>query len=165
MYVLRNWRDVAKGRLCEWKEDPKQPAKKFSSFGAYQRSLSLNCQEGTVSSVADLGCLSPDLNFCPFRIPDPGTKNREGWKKVVVIPLFVATNITILQIFSFWTTGNEEKMCVNLQKIIELLHQKLSLSSHKYRYGIRNPEKTYPRSGVKKAPDPGSGSSTLTVYL
>lgn len=37
---------TATGRLCEWKEDPKQPAKKFSSFGAYQRSLSLNCQEG-----------------------------------------------------------------------------------------------------------------------
>ena len=24
------------GRLCEWREDPQQPADKFSSFGAYQ---------------------------------------------------------------------------------------------------------------------------------
>ena len=37
---------TATGRLCEWKEDPRQPANFFSSFGAYQRSLSLNCQEG-----------------------------------------------------------------------------------------------------------------------
>ena len=27
---------VAKGRLCEWKEDPEEPANKFRSFGAYQ---------------------------------------------------------------------------------------------------------------------------------
>ena len=36
----------ATGRLCEWKEDEKQPANFFTSFGAYQRSLSLFCQEG-----------------------------------------------------------------------------------------------------------------------
>ena len=36
----------ATGRLCEWKEDVKKPANQFSSFGAYQRSLSLYCQEG-----------------------------------------------------------------------------------------------------------------------
>jgi hypothetical protein len=42
----------------------------------------------------------------------------------------------------------------------------MSISSQKYgfgirdpRSGIRDPEKTY--SGVKKAPDPGSGSATL----
>jgi hypothetical protein len=42
----------------------------------------------------------------------------------------------------------------------------LSLSSQKYGFGIRDPEKTYsgsriPDPGVKKAPDPGSGSATL----
>jgi len=37
---------TATGRLCEWKEDDKKPANQFSSFGAYQRSLSLYCQEG-----------------------------------------------------------------------------------------------------------------------
>ena len=36
----------AYGRLCEWKEDPNQPADAFSSFGAYQRTLQLDCQEG-----------------------------------------------------------------------------------------------------------------------
>lgn len=34
------------GRLCEWKQDPNQPASSFNSFGAYQRSLNLDCKEG-----------------------------------------------------------------------------------------------------------------------
>lgn len=37
---------TATGRLCEWKEDPNRPSSLFTSFGAYQRSLSLQCQEG-----------------------------------------------------------------------------------------------------------------------
>jgi hypothetical protein len=48
----------------------------------------------------------------------------------------------------------------------------LSKSSKKYGLGIRDPEKTYSKSripdpGVKKAPDPGSGSATLfsIVYV
>ena len=44
----------ATGRLCEWKEDEKQPANFFSSFGAYQRSLSLFCQEGWLHLDKDL---------------------------------------------------------------------------------------------------------------
>ncbi len=30
-------------------------------------------------------------------------------------------------------------------------------------FGIRDPEKPYPGSRVKKAPDPGSGSATLAL--
>jgi hypothetical protein len=46
----------------------------------------------------------------------------------------------------------------------------LSLSSQKYGLGIRDPEKTYsgswiPGPGVKKAPDPGSGSATLLSFF
>jgi len=37
---------TATGRLCEWKEDPSEPASKFKSFGGYQRSLTLECHEG-----------------------------------------------------------------------------------------------------------------------
>ncbi|TRY81057.1 hypothetical protein TCAL_09448 [Tigriopus californicus] len=37
---------VATGRLCEWKEDPSEPADGFTSFGGYQRSLTLQCEEG-----------------------------------------------------------------------------------------------------------------------
>jgi hypothetical protein len=43
----------------------------------------------------------------------------------------------------------------------------LSLSSQKYGFGIRDLEKTYSgsRIGVKKAPDPGSGSAALPHCL
>lgn len=35
------------GRLCNWTPDPDGPAAdEYSSFGAYQRSLSLKCEEG-----------------------------------------------------------------------------------------------------------------------
>jgi hypothetical protein len=67
-------------------------------------------------SVADPGCLSriPDTDFTHSgsrisdlgsRIPDPGSKNsnkREGWKKFVVKPFFVATNFTKLIIILFF---------------------------------------------------------------
>jgi hypothetical protein len=41
----------------------------------------------------------------------------------------------------------------------------MSLSSQKYTFGIRDPEKSYSvsRIRVKKAPDPGSGSATPVV--
>ena len=39
----------ATGRLCEWKEDTSKPSDSFNSFGAYQRSLSLQCKEGDFS--------------------------------------------------------------------------------------------------------------------
>jgi hypothetical protein len=58
----------------------------------------------SVSSVADPGCLSriPDPDFCPSRIPDPKTATEErGEKKFVVLPFFVATNITTLKIIYF----------------------------------------------------------------
>jgi hypothetical protein len=50
--------------------------------------------------------------------------------------------------------------------IIELLHKKMSLSSQKYGVWIRDPgsgkyQFRFPDPGVKKAPDPGSGSATL----
>jgi hypothetical protein len=54
-------------------------------------------------------------------------------------------------------------------KIIELLPKKLSLSSQTYGLGIRDPrsgirKKPIPDPGVKKAPDPGSGSATLEEF-
>lgn len=39
------------GRLCEWVEDPAHPADAFSSFGAYQRTLKLHCEEGQPAIV------------------------------------------------------------------------------------------------------------------
>ena len=37
---------TATGRLCSWKEDPNQRADAHGSFGAYQRTLNLECDEG-----------------------------------------------------------------------------------------------------------------------
>ncbi len=56
------------------------------------------------TSVADPGCLSriPDPDFYPFRIPDPKTASKErGEKKLFVIPFFVTTNFTKLNIIKF----------------------------------------------------------------
>ncbi len=64
------------------------------------RRFRLNLKQLTVaSSVADPWCLSRILIFTHpgSRISGPGSKNsskREGWKKFVVIPFFVATNFT-----------------------------------------------------------------------
>ena len=46
------------GRLCEWKEDPDEPAHQSSSFGAYQRTLSLQCQQGQPGIIQ----WTPDAN-------------------------------------------------------------------------------------------------------
>lgn len=48
----------AQGRLCEWVEDPSQPADKFTSFGAYQRTLKLHCEEGEPAIMQ----FKPDVN-------------------------------------------------------------------------------------------------------
>jgi hypothetical protein len=63
-------------------------------------------------------------------------------------------------------------MWANFQRIIEVLPKKLSPSSQKYGFGIRDPrsgirKKTIPDPdpGVKKAQDPGSGSATLAKIL
>jgi hypothetical protein len=55
-------------------------------------------------SVADPGCLSRILIFTHpgSRIPDPKTATKErGEKKLVVMPCFVATNFTKINIIFF----------------------------------------------------------------
>jgi hypothetical protein len=51
------------------------------------------------------------------------------------------------------------------QRIIELLFKKLSLSSQKYGFGIRDPEEPIPDPVVKKAPDLGSATLGLGRHL
>jgi hypothetical protein len=51
------------------------------------------------------GMFIPDPDFYPFRIPDLGSRNsnkREGSKKFVVNPFFVATNFRKLIIILFF---------------------------------------------------------------
>ena len=70
----------ATGRLCEWKEDEKQPANFFTSFGAYQRSLSLFCQEGQPGILQ----WTPDRNTPDTVYYQCFTHRFLGWKINVV---------------------------------------------------------------------------------
>ncbi len=76
-------------------------------------------------SVADPGCLSRILIFTQPGIPDLGSKNgnkREVWKKFVVIPFFVATNLTNFKIILFLNCWR--KKLASFQRITELFTQK-----------------------------------------
>jgi hypothetical protein len=104
------------------------------------------CGSGMFIPGSGMFILDPGSRFLPIpdpgsRIPDPGSKNsnkREGRKKFVVITFYVATNFTKLHIiFSFEVL--KKKIWTNFQRIIELFPKKLSLSSQKYGFGIRNP--------------------------
>ncbi len=100
------------------------------------------------------GKFIPDPDFYPSRIPDPKKAMKEtGENKFVVKPFFWAINFT-----SFIFEMLNKKIWANFQRLIELFTQKLSLSSQKYGFGIRDP-------GVKKAPDPGSGSAALHITV
>jgi hypothetical protein len=62
----------------------------------------------------------------------------------------------------------KKKIWANIQRIIELLPQKLSISSQKYGFEIRDPgsgKNLFQVLGSKRhwIPDPGSGSATLVA--
>ncbi len=70
----------------------------------------------------------------------PGSKNNnniEGWKKCIVLPFFVAINITKLKIILFlnWSRKNKGQ----LQRMVGFFPKNLSWSSQKYRFRIRDP--------------------------
>jgi hypothetical protein len=95
----------------------------------------------------------PDPDFYPSRIPDPKTASKDwGEKKFVVRLLFVATNFTKLNIILFLKC-RRKKFGPNFKELLKFLPKKLSLSSQKYGFGIRDS-----RSGIRKKPilDPGS---------
>jgi hypothetical protein len=102
--------------------------------------------------VADPGCLSriPDPDFYPSRIPDPKTATKErGEKNFVVIPFYVATNFTKLNIILVEVL--KKKIWANFQRIIELFTHKIVTSSQKI--WVRDPG-----SGIQKKPIPDPGS-------
>ncbi len=133
------------------------------------------------SSVADPGCLSriPDPDFYPYRIPDLGfriqkhTKER-GEKFFFIKHFFVATNFTKCKIILFLNCSRK-KFRPNFKELRNFIPKKLSQSSQKYEFGIRDPgsgirNKPIPDpgsriQGLKKAPDPGSGSATLVSSI
>jgi hypothetical protein len=114
------------------------------------------------TGVADPGCFSqiPDPDFYTSRIPDPKTATKErGEKFFVVIPCFVATKYHKIEnyfIFEMLKRKNMDQFSKNRR---ELFTQKLSLSSHKYGFEIRDLEKTYSGSRIqgskrRRIPDP-----------
>jgi hypothetical protein len=101
--------------------------------------------------VADPGCLS--------RIPDPKTATKErGEKKYDDIPFYVATNFTKLYLHYFSFEVLKKKIWANFQRTIELFTQKIvtKLSTQKYGFGIRDPEKPIPDPGSRGQKGTGS---------
>ncbi len=120
----------------------------------------------TGASVADPGCLSriPDHDFYPSRIPDPKTAmNRHWWKKFGVIPFLWSHKFQKIELFYFWNV--EEKNLGQFSKNYRTFYHKIvSKLSKLWVWDPGSGKNLFriPDPGVKKAPDPGSGSATLT---
>ncbi len=102
------------------------------------------------------------------RISDPGSKNSnkwEGWKKISCHNFLCIHKF--LKIANYSSLGVlKKKIWANFQRIIELFTQKIVTKLSKIWFGIRDQGSgkslfRIPDPGVKKAPDPGSGSATL----
>ncbi len=109
-------------------------------------------------SVVDPGCLS--------RISDPGSKNRkkrERWKKICCHTFLCSHKFhKIENNFSFEVP--KTKIWANFRRVIELFTQKIVSKFSKIWVWDPGSGKNLfriPDPGVKKAPDPGSGSTTL----
>jgi hypothetical protein len=108
------------------------------------------------TSVADLGCLSRILIFTHPRSRIQKQQQKRGVKKISCHPFFWShTFHKIVNYFIFEML--KKKIWPNFQRILELFTQKLSLSSQKYGFGIRDPGSM----GQKEVTGPGSGSATL----
>ncbi len=118
-----------------------------------------------IASVADPGCFIPDPGSWFLPIPDLGSRiqkqqQKRGVKKICCHNFLCShTFHKIAHYFSFDVL--KKKIWANFQRIIELFTQKIVNKLSKIwiwdpRSGIRDP-------GVKKAPDPGSGSATLVL--
>ncbi len=133
------------GRLKRgWRPPPAPITWKPRSWPSYGRNQSC----GSRMFIPD-----PWSWFLP--IPDPGSeysKKREGWKKLVVIPFFVAINFTKLKIIlslECW----RKKFGPIFKELRNFLSEKLSLSSQKYGFGIWDPRS---RKNLFRIPDPGA---------
>ncbi len=129
-----------------------------------------------IISVAEPRCLSRILIFYPSRIPDLGSRIQKPQQKRVVNKNFL--------LYLFWRhklhkiENNfiiempKKKFWPSFQRMIDFLPKNLSLSSKNYGFGIRDPRFRInlfripdPGPGVKKAPDPGSGFTTLRIIF
>jgi hypothetical protein len=106
----------------------------------------------------------PDPDFYPSRIQKQ--QQKRGVKKISCHTFFCSHKFHIVENY-FIFEMLKKKMWANFQRIIELFTQKIVTKLSKI--WDWDPEKNLsriPDPGVKKAPDPGSGSATLlTVYV
>ncbi len=110
------------------------------------------------TSVADPGCLSRILIFTHpgSRISDPRSKNRnkrEGWKKVCCHTFFCSHKFHKIEHY-FILICWRKKFDPIFYKLLKFLPKKLSLSSQKYGFGIRDPRSGIQGSKRHRIPDP-----------
>jgi hypothetical protein len=127
------------------------------------------------------GMFIPDPDFCPSLIPDlwsrihKNSKRRYEWKINLLFYLFCSHNITkfkIILVLNWW----RKKFGRIYKDLHNFLPQKLSLSSQKYGFEIRDPwpeirdpEKTYSVSEIQgskrhRIPDPQHWRNITTLY-
>ncbi len=97
--------------------------------------------------IPDPGSRIPDLGS---RISDPKTATKETGEKFFFQHFFVATNFTNCKIILLLNCSRK-KFQPNFKELWNVLPKKLSLSSQKYEFGIRDP-----RSGINLFRIPGS---------
>ncbi len=106
-----------------------------------------------------------DPDFYLSQILDPTTTKEEG-KQICCLTFFVATNFTlIVKDFIF---KQVQKKIERINKNCITFSQKISTKLSEYGRRIQNPvsgKKHIPDPGVKKTPDPGSGSATLHIAM
>jgi hypothetical protein len=103
-------------------------------------------------------------------IPDRGSKNRnkrQGWKKIFCQTIFCSHKLHKTQYY-FIFDMLKKKIWPNFPRIIEVFTQKIVTKPSKIWVWDPGSGKNLfriPDPGVKKAPDPGSGSATLTTAI
>ncbi len=145
------------------------------SIGSFSWDVQTCCRAETLIQCCGSGMFIPDPDFYPFMIPDLGSRiqkqqQKRGVKKIWCHSFLCSHKFhKIENNFSFEVL--KKKIWPYFQRIIELIPKKLSLSSQKYGFGIRDPRsgKTYSGSrieGSKKhwIPDPDpQHCSNLTI--
>ena len=128
-----------------------------------------------VPSVADPGCLSriPDPDFYPSQIPESrnlGSRIQKQQQMTGVKNFFCQTNFCSHKFhkteYFFIFDKLNKKIWPNFPRIIEVFTQKIITKPSKIWVWDPGSGKNLfriPDPGVKKAPDPGSGSATLGI--
>jgi hypothetical protein len=146
---------VQKGKIYQrsMRLKKRRESRKFSSIsrGQHLQVFTLLLSSNHRLFIPDPGYWFLPIPYLGSWIPDLKNSNeRQGWKKLAVIPFFWSHKFHKIELFYFWNV--DEKIWANFQRIIELFTQKIVTKLSKI--WVWDP-------GVKKAPDPGSGSATL----